>query len=735
MGLQIPAGPHGGFLRFRFRVWTRFVARLSMGSVARTTGLQFEDDDLERAWLRVEENDGCAGVDAVSVQRFRTALWENLRGIQRAVREQQYRFLPLLQILVEKKPGSVATRRLLVPVVRDRVLLTAMARRLSHSFEDEFLDASYAYRPGRSVDRAVARVIQLRDRGMHYVLDADIHSFFDSVPHPKLMEILAARELAAPMFALLRDAIHASYWDGRRLRRLGRGVPQGSPLSPLLANLFLTGFDAELAACDGHLVRYADDFLVLCRTEAAANAAKALAMDWMERHGLALKPEKTRITSFAESFAFLGVTFQGEQAFVPWKYQRTAGKVVQMAPPMPPPLLEHWRRPRRTAMEEALHRARVVAVKSKDPAGEGAGRSGTPGRRGKAVAHLYLTEQGSVLRKSGDRFLVELEDRIVLDLPYHQLESVAVFGAVQVTTQAMGELLEKGIPLSYFTRQGRLRGSLNPPYGLDVPLRVAQFELYKDPQRALDFARRTVAAKIANGQRVVAQYGSRAKMLREVEGGLARLAGYASAAEKAETLDAAMGYEGSAAKEYFELLMRFNRSGFAWPGRKKFPSTDPLNALLSFSYTLLMHELSGLLEALGVDPFLGFLHQPDYGRRSLALDLLEPFRHPVADRLVLALCNRRVFGEEDFRREDEREGLVLRDEALKRFLAEYERWMRAEPSDGDGKPLRLSFRNALKREAEGFVGMLKKGRAWEPYRWNESLSEAEAAWIPSSVTT
>src|SRR5205814_6131625 len=130
------------------------------------------------------------------------------------------------------------------------------------------------------------------------------------------------------------------------------------------------------------------------------------------------------------------------------------------------------------------------------------------------------------------------------------------------------------------------------------------------------------------------------------------------------------GVEGAAARTYFAALMEFNRSEMEWPGRVKHPATDPLNALLSLAYTLLMHELTALLEGVGLDPYLGFLHQVDYGRPSLALDVMEPFRHPVADRLVLTLLNRRVLDASDFRSGGEHSGVFLAPAALKRFIAE-----------------------------------------------------------------
>src|SRR5207247_1013107 len=119
------------------------------------------------------------------------------------------------------------------------------------------------------------------------------------------------------------------------------------------------------------------------------------------------------------------------------------------------------------------------------------------------------------------------------------------------------------------------------------------------------------------------------------------------------------GWEGAGARAYVGALMEFNRSGLDWPGRRKHPATDPLNALLSLAYTLLMHELTALLEGAGLDPYLGFLHQVDYGRPSLALDVMEAFRHPVADRLVLTLVNREMLDAGDFHSGGERPGVFL----------------------------------------------------------------------------
>jgi CRISPR-associated protein Cas1 len=663
-------------------------------------------DDLRDAWPRVQENGGCAGVDGVTIDRFAQNLEKRLSRLFDAVQDGTYRALPLLRIVVEKSPGSDQTRRLLVPSVGDRILQTAAARALSHSFEDEFLESSFAYRPGRSVDRAIARICQWRDRGYCYVVDADIESFFDRVDCNALLAMLEQQQPSARLMGLLRQWVQARYWDGYRVRPLQAGVAQGSPLSPLLANFFLDSFDGELEKGGDHLVRYADDLVILCQSEESAQAALKTTAALLASQKLKLNAAKTRIANFESGFHFLGAYFFKKDVFIPWKRDHRKGKLLFMAPPMPRAMLLRYEgQEPKTTVALAFERGGLTLGLGPDHATPRPGRS--------SVAFLYLTEQGAVLRKSGDRLLVENEDRVELDLPYHKLESVLVFGNVQITTQAMAELLDKGIAVSLFSRQGRFRGSLDPPRGKNVLLRLAQFEAYKDRTRSLQFARSAVEAKIANGLAVLSRYADRQAQ----PGGYAALrdtiAKSLEASAAAQSLEALLGIEGAAAHAQFSALMLFNRSPFAWAGRVRHPATDPLNALLSLAYTLLTHELIGLLAGVGLDPYLGYLHQPDYGRPSLALDLLESFRHPVADRLVLAMVNRGDFEAGDFQPGGDREGVFLTPKAMRRFFAEYERRL-LEHGEAP-KPTR-SFRDLLKREVEKFSAALREKQKWAPFR-------------------
>jgi CRISPR-associated protein Cas1 len=284
-------------------------------------------------------------------------------------------------------------------------------------------------------------------------------------------------------------------------------------------------------------------------------------------------------------------------------------------------------------------------------------------------------------------------------------------------------LLDVGIPIGLLSRSGELRGRLEPALGKNVPLRLAQFDLYHDAQRSLALARGIVAAKLANSAQVLSSFGDR-EQIRNPENAAAvqQILDASATTASAATLEILNGIEGSMARLYFDVLMRRNKSVFPWPGRQKHPATDPLNALLSFAYTLVGNELAGLVEGLGLDSYIGSLHQVDYGRRSLALDLVEPFRAPLADRFVLTLINRRQFSEADFEPSD-KDGLYLRPESCKRFLAEYEYWMLHSPIGKDA----AGFRPVLRATVEEYAAALRNNTAFRPWLYRQAEPNAPDA--------
>lgn len=653
-------------------------------------------------------------MDGIGIQRFAQTGDARCRALLRDLHDRRYRPLPLLQILVEKKAGSSRSRRLLVPTVRDRVLQTAVAQALSKSYEEEFLEVSYAYRPGRGVDRAVARLRQLREIGYEHVVDADIRLFFDSVSFELLEREIVRSGEPAWVLSMISEWLRVPAWDGKRLRHRKKGLPQGSPISPLLANIFLLPLDRALAAGDAKLVRYADDFVILAETRSGAERALERAAAVLQELQLQLHPDKTRLTSFSEGLRFLGVYFQKDEIWQPWKDgPKAQGRILHMASAMPARLLARF---------EAQPDESEIAAQLK---AEGLRWAPVP-RKAKEeenhVAYLYLTQQGAILRKSGDRFLVEHDDQIVLDLPYTKLEHILIFGNVQVTTQAIGELLDKGVDLSFFSWRGNFRGSLAPPRSTNVRDRLAQIQLWRDSAQALNVARRIVASKVANqgavAERIAALAGSQTTL---------DVSAAVKSAHAAVDLDQLMGVEGAAAREYFNRFGEAVLKPFVWAGRHARPAGDPVNALLSLTYTLLTQELASLAEADGLEVALGCLHQLDRGRPSLALDLVECFRAPVADRLVIALLRQGEFTLEDFVY-PEGGGVVLAAPALRRFLGAYESWMLAEGRRG----AKESYRSLLRAEVRRFVAFLREQAEFEPFIFSGREERKEC--VISSLT-
>jgi CRISPR-associated protein Cas1 len=325
------------------------------------------------------------------------------------------------------------------------------------------------------------------------------------------------------------------------------------------------------------------------------------------------------------------------------------------------------------------------------------------------VAVVYLTTAGSHVRRRGERLEVWQRDEKAGDVRLFDLERLVVLGPVQFSTQALNLLLDRGIDVSFLTARGRLRGSLVSAQSRNVYLRLAQFERWKEPAFRLAFSRNVVAAKITGQLRLVIRYQRNHPDRLETDAAdrLRQILDKVPAAGEVESLQ---GLEGAAAAAYYrQFASMLTTVGF--PGRKKRPSTDPANALLSLGYVMVGNELAALLEARGFDPALGFLHGLRYGRQSLALDLVEPFRQPVIDRLTLRLLNLRQLGPDDF--EGGERGLLLKPDSLKTYLAHYEDHLRGE-SEGAGSP---SWRQRLIDQVDAVREMVMNGEPAELYTW------------------
>jgi CRISPR-associated protein Cas1 len=259
---------------------------------------------LQEAWRRVRANRGGPGGDGVDLDRFAQALTSNLDALGRALLDGSYKPGPLRRARIPKADGSY--RRLTIPTIADRIVQTAALVIFGPCLDQRMSEASWAYRPHRGVADALAAVREGFSSGYLWTLDADISRFFDRVPHARLKQELAIwvdDERVLRLFTL---------WL-RGFSRFRRGIAQGAPISPLLANLYLHPIDRLMGASGHTMIRYADDFVVLGREKGDVMAAKSLVSGLLRSRGLTLKPEKTRILPPGEPFVFLGEALVASQ--------------------------------------------------------------------------------------------------------------------------------------------------------------------------------------------------------------------------------------------------------------------------------------------------------------------------------------------------------------------------------------------------------------------------------------
>jgi RNA-directed DNA polymerase len=259
---------------------------------------------MHAAFRAVKRNQGKAGVDRVSIELFARQLDQNLTALMRDLKQGTYQPRPVRRAYIDKGGGKL--RPLGIPTVRDRIAQEVLRRLLSPLFEPLFHDNSHGFRPGRSCHTARERLLEIWRSGHRHVLDADISGFFDNIPQAVVMQGLSSVVADGNILTLVERFLTAGVLENGVVQSTTLGTPQGGVLSPLLANIALNFLDWHLDELGLHFVRYADDFVVLCRTEHQAKEARIQIEQFLERLGLTLSPTKTQVTTFKKGFTFLG---------------------------------------------------------------------------------------------------------------------------------------------------------------------------------------------------------------------------------------------------------------------------------------------------------------------------------------------------------------------------------------------------------------------------------------------
>jgi RNA-directed DNA polymerase len=265
--------------------------------------------NLQAAWDRVYANRGGSGIDGQTVHQYGARWRDELACLHVLLKDDRYVPQPVRRVYIPK-PGKPQEKRPLgIPAVRDRVVQTALRHVVEPIFERIFAAHSYGFRPGRGCKDALRRVDSLLKAGYTWVVDADLKGYFDTIPHEHLMTLVEEHIADGRILALLRAYLRQKVMDGLAEWTPETGTPQGAVISPLLANLYLNPLDHLMAETGYEMVRYADDFVILCQTREEAERALAEITVWVTEAALTLHPEKTRIVQEAEGFDFLGYHF------------------------------------------------------------------------------------------------------------------------------------------------------------------------------------------------------------------------------------------------------------------------------------------------------------------------------------------------------------------------------------------------------------------------------------------
>ena len=326
------------------------------------------------------------------------------------------------------------------------------------------------------------------------------------------------------------------------------------------------------------------------------------------------------------------------------------------------------------------------------------------------MAVVYVREQGACVHKSYLQMVIQKKQQVLKKVPLSYVEQLVIFGNVQITMQLMEYFLQQSVEIHYFTYGGKYLGCSKGEHSRNIFLRCAQFEIFHDMEKKAFIARALVEGKIENQIAVIKSYRWDSLHSYDWRADLDSLTKQKEILKEKDTAAEIMGIEGLASQIYFKAYGQMFKSELKFNGRNRRPPRDPINAVLSLAYTFLTRDMCSILDIQSFETYLGFLHGIRYGRKSLALDLIEVFRQPVADRLVLRLFNKQVLTKYDFR-DDEEEGIFLNEEGFQKFCYEYEKWLN-DKRHGD------SYRSLMRSQVQALRSTIQYGEVFKTWRWD-----------------
>jgi CRISP-associated protein Cas1 len=614
----------------------------------------FTEQALLDAWADARDAALADGVAGPEVEQFEAAAARRISRLAQSLVDGTFTPGPLVRVDIAKPAGGL--RRLEVPSLADRIVERALLAELDAVIDPLLLPWSFAYRRGLGVRDALACLVEARDAGAAWVARADVNDCFDRIPRWEVLRRLRAAVTDTQAVDLVRRLLDRPV-AGKRVAGpdRGLGLHQGTVLAPLLSNLYLDAFDRSMLAAGYRVIRYSDDFAIPVPDRAAAERALADAAEALSDLRLELDPAKSLAVSFDVGVPFLGST------------------VTSTTSP---------------GAEALSHPLETV---------------------------VYVDRPGSLIRSRGDRIVVEDQGQALLRLNLRRVRQVVCVGRVGMTTPFLHRALRLGIDVVLLDEHGGPGGRLSSLAQTDPTARCVQYRMADDAPAARELARAFVDGKIAN-MRVALLRASR----REPDPARSDIAETLAVTRlllpDANSIEEIMGHEGIASREYFRAWRELIGRDWGFTDRQRRPPPDPVNAMLSFGYTLLASEAIAALAATGLDPAVGFLHQARWGRPNLALDVMEEFRPLVVDAVVMRCATTGIVRPEEFDTVPG-QGCRMNPRSRHAFLAAYEHRMLTlfthEPT-----ARRVSYRVGLGLQARALARtILNPDRPYRPVRW------------------
>jgi len=655
---------------------------------------------LSAGWSKVWANQGAAGGDGVNVAMFARDAYGWLRRLRRSLLSGEYRPGPIRSVDIPKDGGR-GMRCLDIPCIADRVVQSSVAQALMPLLDEEFEPSSFAYRPGRSVKQAVAQVSAAQRAGFEWIVDADIEDYFGQVPHDQLLERFSQSVTDGPLTALV------TLWLTHAAPQ-GRGLAQGSPLSPLLANLYLDRVDEAFHERGSRFVRFADDFVILTKTRAGAEAALKKAEMLLEEHGLKLNSDKTRVLDFGRGLEFLGHLFVRSLVLK----QVDEGGDAEALKWMRRLAHEDKRQQQDRAAEEVEEERRIKAGHA-------------PGFR-----VLYLYQPNRRLSVRNQAFTVEERRELAADdEPDAWRELIAVHSAridrieigpqATLTYAARDLALASGTTIAYVNGHGETLGWTGARLAPRAKRHLAQARLALEEQARIDLASRFVEGRIRNQRAVLRRLARGKKMQQTVLDALVSFNRILGRGDKtilhhAASVAQLTGKEGEATKLWWRALSQLMPADMRFAQRTRRDETaDGANAMFNFLAWLLLRDVTVAVQRAGLHPGFGALHVADDARDACCYDLMEEFRAPLIGGLGVYCAHRRFVTGDDFARRADG-GVRISRQAGDKLIRAYEaRLARTVTSPRSGK--KLVWRQLMVEQAFALAAHVEGGKAYRPY--------------------